>query len=79
MSINEYSAVKWRSFNSDTKCPDIRIHFDAEAPRHDFAFFNDYDSYSGPTADYRNGEFEMRVLCKPGGYAFSVNWSGLSR
>lgn len=77
ISVNEYSAALWRSYKSNMNCAEIRTHFDTEALQQNFVFSNEYESYGGPSIEYRNGEFEIRVLCESGGYAFSVNWSGL--
>ena len=79
ISVNEYSAALWRSYKSNFKCSEIRTHFDSEASRQSFASSNEYESSGEPSIEYRNGEFEIRVLCESDGYAFSVNWYGLDR
>ena len=79
ISVNEYAVAKWRSYKSNMKCSEIRTHFDSEASRQSFVFDDEWESYSGPSVEYRNGEFGLRVLCKSDGYSFSVNWSGLDR
>lgn len=81
ISVNEYATALWQSYKANIKWADLRPHFDSEASRQSFELSNEYESYGGPIVEYRNGEFEIRVLCRPNdaGYSFSVNWYGLDR
>ncbi|MBC7899574.1 MAG: hypothetical protein H7070_05925 [Saprospiraceae bacterium] len=81
ISVNEYSTALWRRYKANIKCLEFRPHFDSEALRQGFDFSKEYPSHGGLAVEYRNTEFEIRVLCSPAddGYSFSVNWSGLDR
>lgn len=79
ISINEYATALWQRYKVNNKCAELRPHFDFEASRQGFQFHGEFDAYSGTEVEYRNGEFEIRLLCLSGGYSFSVNWYGQDR
>ncbi len=81
ISVNEYAAALWQEYKVQIKCSELRPHFDSEISRLSFEISNEYETYGGPMVEYKNGEFEIRVLCRPDadGYSFSVNWYGLDR
>ena len=54
----------------------FELIFDSEASQQVFEFTKEYES-GGRNVEYRNGEFEIRTLCKSDGYSFNVNLYGL--
>ncbi len=79
ISVNEYSTSLWQSFRTEAASADIRTHFDREMVNSGFAIAEEYSSAGKLRIEYRQGEFETRLLFDRHGYDFNVNWPGLDR